>query len=288
MEQASLLQITVITNDADCSAYTYVAVDNNYLYVAFDMEDDIVSFNPALDSYKNDCPDLYIGLYNWHGTPHSGYQRGAQPDYHFRFAKNKVLLDGGVDSVLIPGASYYWGEKFPSGYVIEAKIPLAELAERMNDSLFVPVDGFRLPIDYSLNDADATGEREGILTYSPYNEDKSWQTPSRWLYTWVGTKWEPTAVEDNYSTVSNYNLAQNYPNPFNPSTTIRYTLEKSGMVSLKVYDVLGRLVSTLVNQVQNPGTHAISFNASNLSSGIYFYKLESGSFQSTKKMILVK
>jgi hypothetical protein len=83
-------------------------------------------------------------------------------------------------------------------------------------------------------------------------------------------------------------LEQNYPNPFNPTTVISYQLPVAGNVSLKVYDVLGKEVMTLVNGRQEAGAYNLNFNASNLSSGVYFYRLQSGNFVSTKKMMLVK
>lgn len=282
-----------ITNDDDCSALVYVAIDNQNLYVAYDVTDDIVSFDPTLASYYNDSPDLFIGLYNAHGKPHSSLQRGAKPDYHLRFAKDRVLIDGAnADSIAVPGENYYWAEKFPSGYVVEARLPLVDLATKRNagqtnfDSIFVPVKGMRIPFDISLNDADATGTREGIMCYSPFNEDHSYETVARWLYTWLGDQW--TGVEDNIIEPNSYSLSQNYPNPFNPTTTINYTLKNAGEVSLKVYDVLGRLVTTLVNESQTAGNHTVNFNANSLASGMYIYKLESGSFQSVRKMMLLK
>jgi len=83
-------------------------------------------------------------------------------------------------------------------------------------------------------------------------------------------------------------LNQNYPNPFNPSTVISYQLPTNTLVKLKVYDELGRLVRTLVNENQHAGEHSFTFNASNISSGIYFYRLSAGSFVQTKKLILLK
>jgi hypothetical protein len=85
-----------------------------------------------------------------------------------------------------------------------------------------------------------------------------------------------------------YALGQNYPNPFNPSTKIKYAVPKAGDVQLTVYDILGREVATLVNEFKNPGVYTVDFNASALSSGVYFYKIKSGSFSDTKKMLLVK
>jgi Secretion system C-terminal sorting domain len=90
------------------------------------------------------------------------------------------------------------------------------------------------------------------------------------------------------NTVHSYSLSQNYPNPFNPTTTIRYSLRSAGFVSLRVYDILGREVKNLVNENQTAGEHSVYFDASNLPSGVYIYRLQSGSFVSAKKMILIK
>jgi len=94
--------------------------------------------------------------------------------------------------------------------------------------------------------------------------------------------------EFNNNITTQYSLSQNYPNPFNPSTTISYSLPQSGWVQLKVYDLLGREVSSLVNEEQSLGNYKVEFNANNFTSGIYFYKLQSGSFTETKKLILLR
>lgn len=86
----------------------------------------------------------------------------------------------------------------------------------------------------------------------------------------------------------NYSLSQNYPNPFNPSTTISYQLPRNAFVVLKVYDVLGREVETLVNERQSAGNHSVVFNASNLPSGVYFYRLQSGPYHNAKELLLLK
>jgi hypothetical protein len=85
-----------------------------------------------------------------------------------------------------------------------------------------------------------------------------------------------------------YSLAQNYPNPFNPSTRIRFEIPNSGFVTLKVYDVLGKEVKTLVNQNLTAGVKEVDFDASNFPSGVYFYSVKAGNFTETKKMVLVK
>lgn len=98
-----------------------------------------------------------------------------------------------------------------------------------------------------------------------------------------------TGIANNHNQIpSEYMLMQNYPNPFNPSTMITFQIPKSGNVKLVVYDLLGREVKTLLNEFKPVGTYDVSFDAANLSSGVYFYKLESGSFTDSKKMLLVK
>ena len=88
--------------------------------------------------------------------------------------------------------------------------------------------------------------------------------------------------------IKDYELSQNYPNPFNPITTISYTIPKDGMVTLKVYDVLGREVERLVNEVQKVGKYEVNFDASRLASGVYFYRLVSGTRVIAKKMLFMK
>jgi len=85
-----------------------------------------------------------------------------------------------------------------------------------------------------------------------------------------------------------YILSQNYPNPFNPVTKIDFDLPKSGFISLKVFDVLGREVKTLVNEEKSAGSYSVDFNASDLSSGVYFYKMETEGYSDLKKMVVIK
>jgi photosystem II stability/assembly factor-like uncharacterized protein len=121
-----------------------------------------------------------------------------------------------------------------------------------------------------LNDSNVyIGYKDGVY-YSPLSEIQ-------------------TAVKSRTDIVpATYSLQQNYPNPFNPTTTINYSVPKSGLVKIKVYDLLGREVASLVNENKPVGNYSIEFNAGKLTSGIYFYRMESGSFSHTKKLLLVK
>ncbi|TRZ64446.1 T9SS C-terminal target domain-containing protein, partial [bacterium] len=92
-----------------------------------------------------------------------------------------------------------------------------------------------------------------------------------------------------FSSIPNkYSLAQNYPNPFNPVTKINYALPKQGFVTLKVFDILGREVKTLVNEMKSAGSYSVEFNGNELASGVYFYRLESNKFTDVKRMLLIK
>ena len=98
-----------------------------------------------------------------------------------------------------------------------------------------------------------------------------------------------TGAGNNTSLIpTRFELSQNYPNPFNPTTKINFAIPKQGLVTMKIYDVLGREVRTLVNEVKQAGNYTVDFNASEFASGVYFYKLTSGDFSDIKRMILVK
>ncbi len=279
---------TVIDDDADLSVDAYVAMDEDYMYMAFDVEDDIVSVDTTISTWLTDGCDIFIGLYEWKGVPHSSYKRGAEPDYHWRFVTNGLKADnpGGDDYAEQGDGNYFYREKFPTGYIYEARISWEDIAATAGDSLFSPENGMRVRIDYAINDADATGEREGIMQYSPNNEDQSWADVSRWSYTWlVG---DPTDVNESGFTPYKFDLSQNYPNPFNPTTLIQYSIPELSDVTVKVFNVLGQEVALLVNEVQSPGVYKVNFDASNLSTGIYMYQIQAGDFVAVKKMMLIK
>lgn len=99
-----------------------------------------------------------------------------------------------------------------------------------------------------------------------------------------------TAVDDPQleTFIKTFAILQNYPNPFNPNTIIRYQIPKAEHVSIKVYDIMGRLVQVLADGVESPGSKSVEFTGKDLPSGVYFYKLIAGNFNESKKMILMK
>jgi hypothetical protein len=175
--------------------------------------------------------------------------------------------------------------------------PLASWRQPTNGegSNFVYAD-FPIPIDLSYNDADLLtaglgGFPLGDLGWFP-TRLASWKSQAGTEYakiqTAVNTGSPVTAVQTTQRPPENFQLQQNYPNPFNPSTVIDYTIAKAGNVTLKVYNLLGQEVATLVNGYQDANTYKVNFNASGLTSGVYFYELRSGSNVASGKMLLMK
>jgi hypothetical protein len=166
---------------------------------------------------------------------------------------------------------------------------------------FRPVEGTAMPPEYAaplhinrtsqpmsvslggetFYDLDGT-EYNGTVTLPPYS--------SKLLIRGSGPQnKEPDAVgETSPGRPDEFALHQNYPNPFNPSTTIGYTLPAGDKVKLEVFDPLGRLTARLVDEHQDPGYHQVLFTSNDLASGTYFYRLQAGDLQSTRKLVLLR
>jgi hypothetical protein len=294
---ASVPANNTVNGDADLSAVVKLAVDSLYLYVMFDVTDDLYYHPQTLSPWERDEPDLYIGLYNL-TTSHIDYGTGATADYQIRFDEDRIRLDANADcdSLLFIGTNYFHDagkSKITPGYVIEARIPLADLATKRNggvianDSIHWKI-GDKIPFTIGINDNDNGTNREGMIFYSPQPTETAYYDVSSWTYTWISD--EVTGVDDHPPLAMVYALNQNYPNPFNPNTIIQYSIAKPGLVRLRVFDVLGRLVAELVNGHRTPGNYTVDFQAGKkkLSSGVYFYELRSGEFAGVKKMLLLK
>lgn len=151
-----------------------------------------------------------------------------------------------------------------------------------------PINQFLLDNNIQLLNGDIflAGNEEYDFNPMPY----SWPTERSWLFDVT------TNVNEDVEIIKSYKLNQNFPNPFNQQTTISYTLQSFAIVKLVIYDILGKQVEMLVNQVQHGGSYTVNFNAKDLSSGIYYYRLiisETGksngfTFQQTKKMVLLR
>ena len=144
---------------------------------------------------------------------------------------------------------------------------------------------YALNFDFSSGIIPGAGDTLYIVTYNPIENDD--------VYHFTADDSYIVSVEDNMFTPEEFRLYQNYPNPFNPSTTIKYEIpdqvrNDNVLVKLKIYDILGRKVATLVNKEQSAGGYEVQFDASHLTSGVYIYRLQSGSFVESRKMVLLK
>jgi hypothetical protein len=147
----------------------------------------------------------------------------------------------------------------------------------------------------SVSISDTIGITAYNKTYSPANELDSTivnvnmtNGNESWYAYAVDTSATTGIIQSKNTILNDYGLYQNYPNPFNPSTVISYQVASIGKVNLKVFDLLGREVAMLVNEVKSAGNYKVTFNAANLPSGVYFYMLQAGKYAETKKLVLIK
>ncbi len=190
--------------------------------------------------------------------PHLGTitsRPGIENEYYISYSFNNP-----ADSVMAvhsnDAVGYYWDEHVKISYSVSDFIQSAV--------------GF----------TNTPGEMLGVWSNAP--------TPSLWQLRGTFYPDLPTSVDDETNYINTFQLSDNYPNPFNPGTRIKYNLPLTSQVIIKVFDVLGNEIETLVNEEKLAGTYEVSWIASNLSSGIYFYQLQAGSYIETKKMILLK
>lgn len=282
------------TDDNDLTATCYIAVDNDNLYFACDVIDNIYSYDPQGNFYEDDVIEFYVGLYNT-TQQHNGFKRGEEPDYKFILLSDRLIIDQrsyDPPMYLTADERYEFINFGASDWAVEFKVPLDSIKTggAKNDKRFSPINGMKIMMDICFHDSDAPNVRDGVLSFSPVAKDNSWQGPQNWGFTWVGDTNKVTAVEEIEQpvVVSSYHLEQNYPNPFNPNTTIAYSLAQAGKVQVEVYNTLGQKIETLVNKFQSAGRYAIQFDGSKLSSGMYFYKLTVNNFTQTRKMLLFK
>ena len=222
------------------------------------------------------------------------FSRGADPDFDWIEIYNSTGSSVDISGYKIYDSGGFNGTKpkkeFPSGSVIPANGFLVIVTDDTTESGFGLSSGGE---DVWLEDAS-----NNVIDFVSFPAMDLTQSYNRipdgsdnWTLSNFITKGLPntlTDVEENGTIITEFNLQQNYPNPFNPSTTIKFSIPASGFVTLKIYDILGKEVSTLVNENKTSGVHQVSFNAAGLSSGVYFYELKMENFVSVKKLLLTK
>ncbi len=185
---------------------------------------------------------------------------------------------------------------FPAGTVVPAK-GFAVIVTDTNTSASI-LDGFGLSgtSGETVWLENAAGTLIDSVAFPALGTDTSYARKPDGSTTWAKsspttkglTNGTSTAVREEGTLATSFTLDQNYPNPFNPSTTISYAVPANSFVSLKVYSILGTEVASLVNETQTAGRYTVRFNAAQLSSGVYFYRIAAGNFVDTKKLTLLK
>jgi hypothetical protein len=245
--------------------------DNMYLFV--EVTDETVFCDTTGTTHEQDGVEVYFDGDNSKKVG-PGYDDVDDKQYRWIYGK-KAVAAGAAD-----GGTWAWKET-EVGYDLEVQIPKDML-------LFDPEDGAVIGFEVQVNDNDGQSSpaRENMARWWS-DDNMSWNDAS--LFGTAELVSGVNAIDSKPVTKArHFELSQNYPNPFNASTSISYTIERSGMVKLTVFDMVGKEVAKLVNEFRNPGDYKVTFDGSNLSTGIYFYRLETGSNVATQKMMLLK
>ena len=304
--------------------YTWVEVDNNNnpLRIGITLTANAVT-NPGSGVISIDFPEVAVNSVFKHayfyyapsGHPPIGIYGAPHFDLHFYMItrSERLLIPGVLDTVEIP-------EKFmPEDYIPVPGLgttSFAQMGVHYADSLAEELNGgiFTNTLIYGFFEAEMifiepmitrqhllSHQNEELPIKQPAEYQKTGYYPTSYgvifdstnnLHKIYLTDFEfrngTTSINEEPVLVNQFQLNQNYPNPFNPSTTISWQSPVGSWQTLKVYDMLGREVTTLVNEYKPAGGYEVEFDAASLSSGIYLYKLKSGDFIQTKKMILMK
>ncbi len=182
-----------------------------------------------------------------------------------------------TDTVATNSVAFRWGTR---GIISSFHLQVA--TDHSFNNLVVDTSGFNSTVF-----AD-TGFNKGAFYYWRVNNTNSAGT-SNWSDTASFYISSTVGIDNSINSLpEKYNLSQNYPNPFNPSTIINFEIPTSSLVTLKVYDILGREIATLVNEEKQAGKYSYTFDASKYSSGVYFYRMQAGEFVQTKKLVVIK
>jgi hypothetical protein len=277
-----------------------MVIDDKYLYIAADVTDNSPVTDPTAQAWSGDAIEFYLGAYDirplqhWHGL---NYQN-ANGDWRVGFLANGgIATEGGSSGAIIPGTStsdfVVLGKLTGDGYQVEARLCLDSLTAAphsltVTNGMLMP---FRIDCNSSLPAAIGTRIAQvgvgGTPTGGRIDQDQDWKRPQGWGQLEVINGPQGVAKEDD-GLPKEFKLYTNYPNPFNPSTIIRYDLKQDVQVTLKVYNVLGQEVTTLVNERQKAGRYSTRFDGGRYASGMYIYQIQAGPFVKAVKMLLLK
>lgn len=291
-------------DDADLSAKIWTAWDENYFYLYEEVKDDTISMS-STHSYNNDGFEMKIDPVATDSVTNSVWSLEMTAVY-----TDTAEVEGEAS---LADSLMQWSRTITSdGYIIEFAMKWEAIAQA-GETVDVGVGNvFGAALQNHDND-NALGNRNASVQWAAILTDAVWNTPKdlgtvkflddhKLQYVpsnnmtgktntipYDGTDYDSAVDEkDVPGAKMTFNLAQNYPNPFNPTTMISYSVPATAEIRLSVFDVLGREVSTLVNQRQSAGTYNVTFDGKALSSGVYFYRLQAGDKVKIQKMMLIK
>ncbi len=292
-------------NDADLSAKIWTAWDDQWFYLYEEVKDNILSGNSAT-VWFNDCLELKIDPQPTDSMTNSIWSTRLTA---LGMSTPGVVAADNLNSV--PDSLKQWARRIiPGGYALELAVNWSAINSG-NEAIIPSVNNiFGMAINQSDNDGNgrrATVQWAAVLRDSVYNTPKylgtvkflannklqfiprNNMTGVTDLIPYDGSDYTRTGIENASIIIpKTFNLGQNYPNPINPATTISFTLPLRSFVSLKIFDLLGREMATIVSEEMSAGNYTKQWNTNNLASGIYFYRLQAGSYAETKKLILMK
>ncbi len=309
--------------DEDISASLWAGYNAEalQLYLYVEVTDDQITLQGTeasiADAWQNDSIEFGWGNYDvrdvagggiFTGSPHQDMERGEFADYQFRlFAQGDGTKGGSIPHAYVGwsidatpqggGAIYDQlmdGDQV-NGYKMLGLFPLDQIqnVEEMDAIVDLPtgLDIAYYPFNFVLNDGDGANRDNQIQWSIKANADGAWwNTPAQWPAVALVGRGTRTNIARVKELPDEIVLDQNYPNPFNPSTLIQFSLPASETVTLRVFDSLGRTVATLLDRkLHTAGKHTVQFNAAGLASGVYLYRLETGSsVLMTRRMTLIK
>jgi Carbohydrate family 9 binding domain-like/Secretion system C-terminal sorting domain len=310
--------------DADISGIVWTAWDSTYLYYYVEVKDNLL-FDNKPQNWNNDKvelkydPNPSLKLTGQGNSIQVGMTAYDSTDAQLPAAVDNLNLDQKIGTEMVDTAGNKWHStpddyarrETADGYVLEFRIPFKYLNKGTNKLRPVAV-GMQFGSSINIVDNDSAG-RQNTVNWSAGHKDAAWNTPKYdgavTLLDGHKCKYEAkslqvdsivnpneidwyfggtTSVKSSSITPASFKLMQNYPNPFNPTTTIEFSLLSSSDVRLELVNVLGQTVKVIARGNYTAGNHQVTLDASHLASGIYFYKLQAGSFADTKKLLLLK
>ena len=286
------------TTSGDCNWRSFVVVDDNYFYFHFDVVDDDLDPNTTA-IYNGDGVEFYVGFYDTKSIKElhsiSDWKQTSKDDYSgdWRLGVDAIgMLNIGGNEATKGGLDIGYSPSLDNtGYSYTLRVDIDSVTAAGKEDFLAA--GMVMPFRIDDNDHDPSkGETSKSLVVTGGKEfptlPSDWTRPETWGNSLELVGYTVGVNENANQSPKQYKLYGNYPNPFNPTTKIKYELPKESKVQLKIFDIVGREIATLVNETQKAGIYNVNFNASNFSSGIYFCRITAGSFIQTQKMILLK